>query len=191
LGGVARPHGGSLRFLLDAAGRGVSVDYSTAILDDSVELRAAIVRDAAALPLTVSGYALPSDQPMDTALGEGSARATTHDGLSSSIALVCIQGDVAPAAAAQIRYASDSILGSDVAVPTVSIPPASSSEIRIAWLVSLSRQGKDLPAIAAALDLRWTKQGLHASLGGTTRCLPWMRHDKWPADSINQGVFGR
>ncbi|ABK03097.1 conserved hypothetical protein [Arthrobacter sp. FB24] len=190
LGGVARPHGGSLRFLLDAAGRGVSVDYATTILDGSVELRAARVRGAVALPLTVSGYALSSDQPMDTGVRGGCARATTHDGLSSSIALVSIQADASSAPAAQIRYAPESILGEKVAVPAVRISPARSTEIRIAWLVSLSRREVDLSAIAAGLELNWSNQCLHASIGNTARSLPWMRHDKWPADSINQGIFG-
>ncbi len=191
LGGVARPHGGSLRFLLDAAGRGVSVDYATAILDGAVELRVARVQDAAALPLTVSGYALPSDQPIDTAIRGESARATTHDGLSSSIAMVSVGADAMPAAcAAGIRYASGSILGSKVAVPVVSISPASSSELRIAWLVALSRQITDLSAIAAGLELHWSNRGLKASFRQTTRNLPWIRQETWPADSINQGIFG-
>lgn len=191
LAGVARPHGGSLRFLLDAAGRGVSVDYATAVLDDAVELRVARVCDAAALPLTVSGYALPSDGQMDTVVQGECAIATTQEGLSSSIALISVRADGSPVAtAAGICYSSDSVLGSKVAVPVVRISPGSSAEIRIAWLVALSGRLMDLSGVAAELELHWSNRGLKASFRQTTRNLPWIRQETWPADSINQGIFG-
>ncbi|MGP5394805.1 DUF2264 domain-containing protein [Arthrobacter rhombi] len=188
--GVARPGGGSSRFRLDAAGRDVEVDYATALLPDGVELRAARIRGAVAMPLEASGYALAGDTEPESVLTAAGALAAGADGLRSAIQFVGAPEDDTVAATPRIREASGSILGERVAVPVITVDPAAGAETRWSWLVCFTRRNIDLEAVARRLVLHWTPDGLQASDGAITANLSWIRHERWPADAINQGVFG-
>lgn len=176
---------------MDAAGRTLSVDYATALLNNGVELRAAKVKNCIDLPLTVSGYPIASDLPLHAKVAHSSAVAERADGLSSSIALVSaatergvIEG------AADVGQAENSILGSEVMVPLIELSPARGNEVNVAWFVALCGMPVDLSTLVSTLDLEWTDNGLRAVFGSVTRSLPWIRRNTWPADAIGQGVFG-
>lgn len=190
LAGVARPGGGSSRFRLDAAGRDVGVDYATALLADGVELRAARVRGAVALSLEVSGYALASDTEPESHVTAGGACTASVEGLRSCIHFVGTPQGEQVTATPRVREASGSILGERVAVPVITLDPLAGAEVRLAWLVSFSRRHIDLEAMAGRLALNWTGESLQTEDGSVHKNLSWIRHERWPADAINQGVFG-
>jgi hypothetical protein len=190
LGGVARPYGGSLRFLMDAAGRTLRVDYATTLLSNGIELRAARVKDCVDLPLTVSGYSLASDLPLHATVTHNFAAVERTDGLSSSIALVSAATERgALTGAADVGQADKSILGSRVMVPRIELSPAWGNEVKIGWLVALCGKPVDLTALVNTLDLQWAEDGVRV-FGSVTRSMPWIRRNTWPADTIGQGVFG-
>lgn len=191
LAGTARPHGGSLRFAMDAANRTMTVDYATTVLAGGVELRTARVKGSVALPLTLSGYALSADSDIDSTTTDAMASAARDDGLSSSIALLFAEaGGKVLSGMPEVRRASSSILGSHVAVPVVELPPAQGDEVKVAWVVALTGKDPQLDRVVEGLALDWSDRGVQISLGHLTRHMPWIRRDTWPADAIGQGVFG-
>ncbi|MDQ6740469.1 MAG: DUF2264 domain-containing protein [Actinomycetota bacterium] len=232
-GGVARYDGGSSTFALDAGGRDVVANYATTVLDEDaarqrsgsrsegvrIEVRIARLTGVIGCEPVLSGYAISSDMPVETAvwaerpaMNEAAAspaaarvtgwRRTAPGGvparLASAVALYRTDlTDAAPerplhravAVHGQCRAGSGTALGEHSALPQLEFGPLPANTVHIAWLVCLGAEADTLARTAVDLALCWTDDGAQLQWRGTSRVLPWQRETPWAADALNQDVF--
>lgn len=194
-GGTARYDGGSSRFQLDAAGRGITVDYAATVLE-GVEVRVGRVTGLIGMPLTVSGYAVSSDDPVVAAAAgnyaqvAGRGRSGRDAGAAELVSKIALHTcDAAVASVGRCALGDSTALGTHSAVPLLEFEPIPVNVVRIAWLVGLGEPSDTLEDTAAGLKLEWVDDGAQLEFRGTSRVLPWQREDPWRADQANQGVF--
>lgn len=194
-GGVARPWGGSSSYSLDAAGRDVTVDYASTVLN-GVEVRVARLSGVIGLSPIVSGYAISSDKPISMAVQGAAARASGERrsaiGQASSelmSAILLLPAGEAAGFQARCVEGPSTALGEYSALPLLEFDAMSVNTVRLAWLVGLGASAATLAEMGAGLELSWSEGGAQVQWEGTHRVLPWQREKAWPADQANQGVF--
>lgn len=197
--GTASQGGGRLARRIDAAGRDVHVDYAVRIMA-GYELRAARVSGVIGLPLRMTGYAVASSTAPDADVSsEGiAAEPVAVESVAAAARTSCQSSDIRWLAsdvpldvrAEVFRPERGNALGTECAVPGLQIDRCPVNEVTILWAVALDGvMPGGIPGVPGTAEIRCDLGGACVRVDGHDVVLRWARGPRWPAETVNQGVF--